>query len=440
MLDTLTGRYSFRDFETAGRPDLSDHDRLRDYEQVIFAQANGWVGHYAPTGVQNAAGETIIPQDKVNPKNLLRDAANWYVEAMMASPPTLTGGAFAGEREEDLRRILRRCVIISAVIGHGVLYVVDGQIYIVPGQNVFPILERGNPLPMGYVLAFPYYARPPQDPGGQHRQPPNRLRVVAYDAMTGETERRTHVYQGNVIGDVEPDPQQDDRLPITAFATFGSTEGFFQAALPLAQEIVRLDAVIRELCTTYSIPIPVINPAVTRGGATGLLNAQGQPVMQGQRNALTDNRPDAPPLELIAAMPEVGMLAEEREQWLERLHAATRIPYQITAQAHDTEMAAISRELSAKPATDYIAEITRSIGLALTTVVSSIAGSLTVEWNADPFATAAETRMEALGAWNAGVATLNETREELDWPAVPGGDVFKGFDVGDTDDDMEDTE
>lgn len=424
MLNALYGAYRLTDFVTYGHPNLDDHRRLDEYEKVVYADARGFVGMLLPNGVSNAAGETVIPPAAVNPKNLLRDASTWYQEAVLSRPPGLTGPAYVNEREEDVRRVLHRMVELCSVVGHGAIYEQDGMIHIVGGQNVFPVMEPGNPVPVGYIMAWFYYQRAENDRAPQFTQPPNRERLIYYDVASGETFRATYVYTAATVGDQIPD-ESDNLPPIGAFAVFGVDEGFYREGLKILREIAGLDAVIRELGTTYSIPVPVTSSTLARQGSTGILDPQGNVILRGQRRGLQNVSVDAPPLEFVAAMQDLAQLQEERELWLQRLASVTRIPRDVVETGADNDLSEVSRAMAAKPAQDWILAVERSISAGLSAVIAAIAGSgVTVDWNANPFTTEAEGRLVARSGWEGGLLTRNEAREAMGRDPVEGGDVF----------------
>lgn len=433
MLRARPEQFRETDFTEGGRPDLTWYYRYRQYETVVYDDGPGLVKLLVPNGVQNAAGQTIIPEANIRPKNELRDASNWYLEAMTATPPVIKHSPYTEARQADLQSLIRDMIATATSVGHGLLTVVNDpmgpMLELIPGTNIAPIQEAGNPVPEGWIMYWPYYHRPINDRANYGITIPNRIKVKTWRA-NGEQCMDVFAYYSGIIGrsmmaddGIEMDP------PLAVVAPYGVDEGFYPEAIKSAGEIARLDATIRELATTYAIPVTVVNAEV------GVKNAQGQLVdLMGRRlvshdaQTLQSTEPGGSPVEFVQAATLISELMLEREAWRKHLHYSTRIPIDIT-ENQDTEMSGVSRALLARPAISWIESTQQSATEALDICLSAITGrelgSLEITWARQPFDTEAERRVIALGFWDAGVFTRNEAREWIGAEQVPGGDVFK---------------
>lgn len=431
MLRARPGRFRVTDFQTGGLPDLTWYTRYNQFWNTVYLEEGGLEAMLVPDGVQNAAGQQIIPQQKVRPKNEVRDASNWYLEAMTASPPVISAGRYAEGREDDLRLLIEEMIRICTVTGHGLLVLYeDNTLEVVNGINIAPIVQPGNPVPGGWIQFWPYYQRATTDRVSQRITVPNRMKIKTYTFATRVQTQEKLIFSGGVLGmratqtaeDRTRDPQMVTVTP------FGVDEGFYPEALKYAGEIARLDAVMREIATTYALPVPVVNTKVglTNAGG-GLVDLHGNPVQTGQVRALQSVDPDGPPIEYAQAQMMLEELAGEREEWRTRMHGVTRIPKDIT-ENQETRMSGVSRALLARPAVDWIESTQRSITQALDIMISLITGSarggVTIEWPRQPFDTLEQRRIIAREQYLAGIITLNEAREYINLPPVANGDVF----------------
>ena len=164
MLRARPGNFRVTDFLTGGQPDLSWYQEYARYETVVYGDTGELVSVLGlGFGIKNAVGSAIIPATAINPKNLLKDSSDWYIESMTSSPPVLTGNTFVNQRTDDLVSIIREMIRIAAVVGHGAVYSSDGNINLVSGTNIAPIQTPGNPIPDGWILFWPFYQRPEND-------------------------------------------------------------------------------------------------------------------------------------------------------------------------------------------------------------------------------------------------------------------------------------
>ena len=432
MLRARPGNYRPTDFAPGGRPDLRFYWEYYQYETVIWDDAPELVGLMLPKGVQNGAGQTVIEASEVKPKNLLKDASAWYVEAMTATQPILSGAMYAEERKEDLQRVILEMVRIAAVVGHGAVYVANNEIHVLSGTNLVPMVLSGNPIPYGWIMYWPYYLRPAGDRVSHHITIPNRIKIKRYipDVMD---ETGTYYFHGGVIaGEATGDEVQDpEDMPIQSMTVFGVDEGFYPEGLKYATEIARLDAVIRELATTFAIPVPIISTMVGLMDTQGqLVDHRGNVIRAAAQRGLQSVRETEPTLQFINAITPIQDLAEERLEWMKRFHKVTRIPMEIT-ENRDDAMSGVSRALMSRPAVDWIESTQKQIGIALDNCIAAITGQapgrLEVEWGRNPFDTLAERRMIATEGYGAGWMTLNEARHAVDLDPLPGGDTINGL-------------
>ena len=430
MLRARPGNFRVTDFQPRGRPDLTWYTRYKQYEDVVFADSPDLVGLLAPEGVRNAAGQVIIPKEQVKPKNQVRDSSNWYLEALTAGQLSLEGSTYVNERAEDLRKIIVEMCRIGVSVGHGVLYSADNALRLVSGTNVVPIQMAGNPLPEGVIMFWPYRYRTPNERTSPHSSIPNRIKVKTYMFATGEQTDATYLYRGGMIGEgpvpeeIVPDPR------IQSLSVFGVDEGFYPEALKYAADIAKLDAVIRELTTTYALPVSIVGAKVGLINANGaVVDLQNRPIVMGSTRGLQDFSPDAEPLSFVQAMTMVQELMAEREELDDRYHETTRIPKEITRGSGD-DMSGVSRALLARPAVDWLESFQRQVTASVDFNISAITGvsaDLVVGWPKQPFDTLEERRLAASTEYNDGVITLNEYRQAVGKEPLPGGDVINGL-------------
>lgn len=431
MLTARPGQFRPTDFQTGGQPDLTWYNRYRQYETIVYGNGPGLGELLVPGGVKNGIGQVIVTAANLNPKNEVRDASNWYIDSLTGTPPVIRGGSYADERQNDLIEVVKEMVRITCVVGHGMLTVSNNSIEIISGTNIVPLHEPGNPIPYGWIMFWPYYERPASDRGQLARVTvPNRFKTKfvrnsgTADPTPSEQTQAVYRYSTNVIGEpeaVEPDPEIQLAVP------FGVDEGFYEEALKYAGEIARIDAVLRELETTFAIPITVINARVGLTSGTGLVDLQGRPLTSTGQNLLQSTEPTGPAVEFAQAEIMVDKLSAERDEWRERMHGVTRIPLEIT-ERQDMEISGVSRALLSRPAIDRMESIQRSITQALDAALAVISGvtvgSLSIDWARQPFDTLAERRIVAREGYRDGIITLNEAREQIGEQPVPGGDVF----------------
>ena len=211
---------------------------------------------------------------------------------------------------------------------------------------------------------------------------------------------------------------------------FGVDEGFYPEGMKYATEIARLDAVIRELTTTFAIPVPIISTMVGLMDQSGyLVDHRGNQIRAAAQRGLQSVRETEPTLQFVNAITPIQDLEEERLEWMKRFHKVTRIPMEIT-ENRDDQMSGVSRALMSRPAVDWIESTQKQIGIALDNCIAAITGQppgrLEVEWGRNPFDTLAERRMIATEGYGAGWMTLNEARHEVDLDPLPGGDTING--------------
>lgn len=427
MLRARPGAFRLSDFREGGRPNLSWYNRFYAYQHIVYEDTDGYGQWLLPEGVRNAAGQLIVKADEVKAKNAERTATDWYLQSDAATPPTFDGAvAYVSQRVEQFQQIILEMERIVHSIGHGAIYVVDGEIRIMWGTNLAPEQEPGNPIPRGWFLFEPRYQRPPEDRSGLILDTPNRIWKRWYLDDGADQGVEESIYSGGIVG--RPDyTRQLDRRPADYFAVFGTDEGFYRESLKASVEIARLDATIREACTTYGLPVPVVSTQVGLATESGLVDISGRRIQSGPVNALQTVEPGAPPLEYAQANPLISELMDEREQWIQRQHRINNVPRDVT-ENRDNQMSGVSRALLARPAIDRIEGAHRQIAKALNGAVEAItqgAGGLgEVQWPRQPFDTIAERRIIARTYFNDNIMTLNEARQYIDLEPVPGGDKF----------------
>ena len=434
MLRSRPGNFRLQDFMPDGRPDLSWYHQFYQYQRVIWEGRPGLEALMLPNGVRNAAAQVVLPVDALvgHVRNYLRDASMWYLEEDTSSPPSLAGATtYVTERKQDLVDILLEMLRIIHVVGHGIIYVQNEMIYLTWGTNIVPIVDAGNPIPRGWIQFWPYYLRPENDKSGVILDTPNRIRTLIY--LDGETSGGDVPFYQGYVG--RPDQDSDrDRIPpehlnpppISYLAVFGSDEGFYEEGLKAASELAALNAVIMEISTTYSIPVPIVNAKVGVTDARGgLVDIQGNPIIAGRLRALQSVDPDGPPLEFAQAATMISDLMEQYVEKNKELHGITRIPLDIT-QNRDDQMSGVSRALLARPAVSRIEGGHRQAAEALDGAVRvrTGAGLGEVTWTKNPMDTLAERRLVASEMFQAGIWSLNEAREYMDLEPVDGGDTI----------------
>lgn len=417
-----------------GRPNLTWYEQFHRYKRVIFDGQPGLQALMLPNGVRNAAAQVIIPSDKTNPRNYLRDASEWFVESDAANPPPLQRvTTFVAEREQDLMALLIEGLRIYHSTGHGIVYVQSGLIHIVDGVNIAPIVEPGNPIPQGWMMFWPYYLRPLSDTSGAILDTPNRMRLL-YWRINGQSGGGDWTFTSGLISDNEGQdtsqipPQHLNPPPIDYLAVFGTDEGFYEEGLKSASELASLDAVIQEIAATYSIPVPIINAKVGVSNAVGaIMDIQGNPILAGRVRALQSVDPDGPPLEFAMAATMISDLMEEYIAKEKELYQITRIPLDLT-QNRDDQMSGVSRALLAQPAVNRIEAGRRQVAQAVSGAVQTRTGRglADIDWPRQPFDTLAERRLVAGEMFRLGLWSLNEAREYMDLQPVPGGDTIRG--------------
>lgn len=427
MLRARPGRYRVSDFQAGGRPDLSWYNEFYRYQHTVYGDLPGLVNLLVPDGVKNAGGNVIIKQEEVKPKNELKNSSNWFIEADSAKPPVISGDSvFIRERQNDLSKIIVEMSTIGHVVGHGIIYVAANQIYLVWGTNILPMQVANQPIPGGWGMVWPYYRRDPNNKSSRITDASNRIKVTWYQSPE-QQETNTFRFSGEQIQDLATDPEIVRDPPIQYLQVFGVDEGFYPEGIKIAGEIARLDAVIRELTTTYGFPVPIVSPKVGRSTSEGhLLALNGDTIMVPTTKALVNATPNAPPLEFAIANAMVDESMAERLEWRKKYHATVRIPMEIT-ENRDDQMSGVSRALLAQPTVDRIESMHRQITEALDGAIRTITGRgiTDIEWPRQPFDTLAERRVIAENLYNAGLITLNEARAYVDLEPIPGGDTFK---------------
>lgn len=430
MLRARPGNHRLTDYMPDGQPDLTWYNRYRQYEMVVFGEEVGLEELLAPKGVQNAMGQTIIPAMSVDPKNEVRAATLWFLNALLSQTLVFRGSRYVDGRERDFRKLIFEMALHLCIVGHGAGYVSDGTIYLVSGTNIVPIQDAGNPIPTGWINFWLTHVRPPQDRQNARVTIPNDIKVKVWDEREGrEVYQARNFWSGGIISTrpslaVEYGEEQED-LPMEAYRVFGSDEGFYPEALRHAGEIAKLDATIREVAITYGIPVPIISNKVGLLSPTGgLVDLYGNTIRQTSTRGLQNTDPTAVPLEFAQAMAQIDGMMEERMEWNKRFHEVVKIPLDIT-QPQDTEMSGVSRALMARPTVDRIegwqSEITETLNFWLTHITGT-STEIEIEWPRHPFDTLAERRTTAVEMFNAGLWTLNESREYMDMEPVEGGD------------------
>lgn len=437
MLRARPKHYRLSDLMPGGRPELTWYNQFHQYQRVIFERAPGLPALMLPNGVRNAAGQTIIAADKVNPRNYLKEASEWFLEADAATPPRLTHATpWAEERGQDLVEILLEMLRIVHAVGHGVIYVQAEQIHVVWGTNIVPLTTPGNPIPYGWAAFWPYYLRPAEDRTGIIQDAPNRWRMLYYlndppddggpQSGGGDWQYNAGLISDNEGADLSQVPAEHlNPPPIDYWAVFGTDEGFYEEGLKAASHLASLDATIQEICTTYALPVPVISSRVGVSVGAQLMTLQGEPLYHTPQQVLQDARLEAEPLVYAQAVTMIDQLMEEYLEKNKELHGITRIPLEIT-ENRDDQMSAVSRALLAQPAVDRIEAGHRQVAEALDGAVRlrSGQGLGEITWTRQPFDTLAERRLLATEMFKAKLWSLNEAREYMDMPAVDGGDTI----------------